>query len=64
MNICEAVKIALKEGNCIREKPFNVKVKIDHGATGTLMKLDGNHPVKGWQPTSEELISEDWEVME
>ena len=60
----EAAKKALKEGKCIREKPFNVKVKLVKSDVGVLMKLDGNHPVRGWQPTAEELTSENWEVVE
>ena len=47
MNICEAANKALKEGKCIREKPFNVKVKLVKSDVGVLMKLDGNHPVRG-----------------
>ena len=46
MNICEAANKALKEGKCIREKPFNVKVKLVKSDVGVLMKLDGNHPVR------------------
>lgn len=64
MNICEAAKKALEEDKCIREKPYKVKVKLVKGGTGILMRLDGSHPVKGWQPTARELISESWEVME
>lgn len=64
MNICEAAKKALEEDKCIREKPFNVKVKLVKRDVGVLMKLDGNHPVRGWQPTAEELTSENWEVVE
>ena len=59
MNICEAAKKALEEDKCIREKLYKVT-----GDTGILMRLDGSHPVKGWQPTARELISESWEVME
>ena len=64
MNICEAAKKALEEDKCIREKPYKVKVKLVKGDTGILMRLDGSNPVKGWQPTARELISESWEVME
>lgn len=64
MNICEATKKALEENKCIREKPYKVKVKPIKGDVGTIMGLDGSHPVKGWQPTARELISESWEVME
>lgn len=60
----EATKKALEENKCIREKPYKVKVKPIKGDVGTIMGLDGSHPVKGWQPTARELISESWEVME
>lgn len=60
MNICEATKKALEENKCIREKPYKVKVKPIKGDVGTIMGLDGSHPVKGWQPTARELISESW----
>ena len=30
----------------------------------TLMRTDGSRPVKGWQPTAEELIAETWELTE
>ena len=56
MNICEATKKALEENKCIREKPYKVKVKPIKGDVGTIMGLDGSHPVKGWQPTARELI--------
>lgn len=65
MNICEAAKKALQEKKCIRENPTaRVKVKVEATGTCTLMKLDGSHPVKEWQPTTRELISESWEIME
>ena len=54
----------LEENKCIREKPYKVKVKPIKGDVGTIMGLDGSHPVKGWQPTARELVSESWEVME
>lgn len=41
MNICEAAKKALEEGKCIRERPYNVKIKLANGTTGTMMRLDG-----------------------
>ena len=55
---------AIEEGKCIRERPYNVKIKLANGTPGTMMRLDGCHPVKGWQPTARELISDSWEVME
>lgn len=64
MNLYRAAKKAMREGKCIREIPFNVKIKIEEGEVCTLMKIDGSHPVKGWQPTARELVSKSWEVTE
>lgn len=65
MNIYEATKKALKERKCMRENlTSRVKVKVEEKDVCTLMNLDGSHPVKGWQPTSRELLSEEWEIME
>ena len=64
MNICEAAKKALEEGKCIRERPYNVKIKLANGTPGTMMRLDGCHPFTGWEPTAIELIYDSWEVME
>lgn len=65
MNIYEASKKALQEKKCMRENPTaRVKVKVETAGTCTLMKLDGSHPVKGWQPTTRELLSESWEITE
>lgn len=65
MNIYEATKRALQEGKCMRENSTSrVMVKVEATGTCTLMKLDGSHPVRGWQPTARELLSELWEIME
>lgn len=65
MNIYEAAKKALAEGKCMRENSeCTVKVKMKVRGVCTLMKLDGSHPVKRWQPTAEELIAETWELTE
>ena len=65
MNIYEATKMALQEKKCRRENPTaRVKVKVETAGTCTLMKLDGSHPVEGWQPTTRELLSESWEITE
>ena len=65
MNIYEATKRALQEKKCMRESPTaRVKVRVEETGTCILMKLDGSHPVKGWQPTTRELLSESWEITE
>ena len=57
MNIYEATKRALQEKKCMRESPTaRVKVKVEE--TGTCIL------VKGWQPTTRELLSESWEITE
>ncbi len=65
MNIYEATKKALKERKCMRENSTSrVKVKVEEKGVCTLMKLDGSRPAKGWEPTSRELLSEEWEIVE
>lgn len=63
MNIYEASKKALQEKKCMRENP-TARVKVETAGTCTLMKIDGSHPVKGWQPTTRELLSESLEITE
>lgn len=64
MNIYEATKKALQKGKCIKLKNCNVKIKLEYGDVGTIMQLDGSHPVKGWQPTTTDLTSNSWILTE
>ena len=64
MNIYEATKKALQKGKCIKLKNCNVKIKLEYGDVGTIMQLDGSHPVKGWQPTTTDLTSNRWILTE
>lgn len=65
MNIKEAAEIAINEGKCIfmRDVP-GVKIRPEKTDMCTLMLRDGSHPKTGWQPTGNQLISEDWDVTE
>ena len=65
VNIYEAAKRALAEGKYMKENSLSrVKVKVEERDVCTLLRLDGSHPVRGWQPTGRELLSEEWEITE
>lgn len=65
VNIKEAAEIAMNEGKCIfmRDVP-GVKIRPEKMDMCTLMLRDGSSPKAGWQPTGNQLISEDWDVTE
>lgn len=50
----------------MHERKSNCKGKSKSGDSRDMYinKLDGSHPVKGWQPTTRELLSESWEIAE
>ena len=65
MNIYEAAKRALAEGKYIKHPEFrNLKIKVEARDVCTLMRMDGSRPVKGWEPTAEQLMAETWELTE
>lgn len=65
LNIKEAAEIAMKEGKCIFMKAIpTVKIRLEKTDMCTLMLRDGSYPKTGWQPTGEQLVSEDWDVTE
>lgn len=68
MNICEAVKSALKADKCITTPEFEGVLKIKPtNKTGNciVMKADGSNPSKlGWNPQADELVREDWIVVD
>lgn len=65
LNIKEAAEIAMKEGKCIFMKAIPaVKIRLEKTDMCTLMLRDGSYPKTGWQPTGEQLVSEDWDVTE
>lgn len=63
MKIGEAVKQALDEGKCITRDAYLDIVKmwpISKGTPLTIMMADGSLPCKNWNPTAEDLMAEDW----
>lgn len=63
MKIGEAVKQALDEGKCITRDEYLDSVKmcpICGVMPLTIMMADGSHPCKNWNPTAEDLMAEDW----
>lgn len=68
MYINEAVQQAVREEKYITLPEFETSVKIrptNEKGNCILMRKDGSHPSKyGWQPTAEELMRNDWEVVD
>lgn len=65
LNIKEAAEIAMKESKCICMKDVpGVKIRPEKMDMCTLMLRNGSSPKAGWQPTGNQLISEDWDVTE
>ena len=64
MNINEAVKKTMEKGNCMTLPEFNggAKIKPTNGRGNCIvMNADGSNPSKyGWQPSADELIRDDW----
>ena len=68
MNIYEAVKEALKTDKCIITPDFEGVIKIkptNESGNCIVLKADGSNPSKhGWNPQADELIREDWIVVD
>lgn len=67
MNIYEAAKLAAEKGAYITLEQFKGVIKIkptNGGECCIIMKNDGSNPVRGWQPTADDLISTSWVVTE
>ena len=67
MWIHEATKRAFESGLCITLPEFRGIAKIrptDGSGRCVLMKADGSQPSKyGWQPSAQDLIRDDWELI-
>lgn len=68
MNIQQAAIIAVKNGKCMTLPEIKNEIKIkptnDIGNC-ILMMQDGSHPSKyGWQPSAQDLVRDDWEVID
>lgn len=67
MFIHEATKEALESDKYITLKGSEeaIKIKPDLRLPFTIMHADGSHPSKyGWQPTAEELMGNDWIIVD
>lgn len=68
MTISEVVEKAITENKCITVPELKGKVKIKPTNDGkelcVLMRADGSHPRTGWQPTAEQLMRDDWLVID
>ena len=68
MNVKEAVQQAIEEKRCITLPEIEESVKIqptNEKGNCVVMRKDGSHPSRcGWQPTAEELMREDWKVVD
>lgn len=67
MNIYDAAKLAIEKDCCITTEQSKGVMKIkptNGGECCIVMKNDGSNPVRGWQPTADDLISTSWVVTE
>lgn len=68
MNISEATHKAMSENKCISNKGMRGVIKVrptNTIANCILMGADGSNPSKyGWQPSAEDLMRLDWEVVD
>lgn len=68
MHIHEAVKEAMEKGCCITTKRMKEVGKIrptNEPPHCILMMADGTNPSKyGWQPSAEDLMRDDWIVVD
>lgn len=68
MLLHEAVKKAMETGQFIMLPEFcgSAKIKPTNGAGNCIvMSADGNYPSKyGWQPSADELMRADWEIVD
>ena len=67
MEISTAVRLAFNSGKCIATAKFpEVKIRPTNGRGNCVaMMADGSHPSKyGWQPTADDLMRDDWIVLD
>lgn len=68
MNIHEATMIALEDGKFIARTNFkdHAKIQPTNGIGGCILSMVDNskEPRGGWQPSADDLIADDWTVIE
>lgn len=67
MHISKAVRKACEFGGYISRRAWDNRHSIKILPTNTpdcciIMQKDGKSPCRGWQPTAEDLMADDWEV--
>lgn len=63
MNIIEATRKALNEEKCIVNTKYpDVKMQPDLSMPFDIMKPDGSNRVRCWNPTGEDILSDNWEI--
>lgn len=66
MLIFEAVKEAIKtDGVIVRKAYYGNEIKPTNTPDGLMIfsKTEGKPPAKWWQPCADDLMAEDWEVV-
>lgn len=66
MLISEAVKEAMKTGSkIIRKSYYGVEIKPTNTPDGLIVfsKAEGRSPAKRWQPLADDLVADDWEIV-
>ena len=67
MNLCEAVREAVKIDGCVTISRCKGSLKIrptNEKERCILSHWDGSNPSKtGWQPSADDFIRDDWEVV-
>ena len=68
MYIYEVVKKAMEEGRCIKRKDWGGLVNFARSEISTFdgyLRIDGeNWRFANWSPTPEDLMADDWEVVD
>lgn len=63
MNIIEATKQAIEQNKCIYDTRFpHVKMRPDSLIPFDIMYMDGNNVQHRWNPTGEDILSDNWEL--
>lgn len=65
MHISDAVAAAIKSGQCIArrkwESPYRFRIEPTDTPDGCICHSKAmKNPCRGWQPTAEDLLADDW----
>ena len=63
MNIIEATKQAIKKNKCIYDPNLpEVKIRPTRVMPFDIMHMDGSNVKHCWNPTGEDILSDNWEL--